>query len=204
MEEKTVKKSLDVMIDIETLSTNREKGMILSAAFQTFKVNPFDDSFEDIDASCEVFLNPTDSMFSGFVVDEGTMSWWSHRPVGMITDLRKNLKQNGADPFMALSELYGKLKDLSKVYNLVVWSKGTDFDFVLLENAFKRLGIIRSEDELPYKFWMKRDVRTVVDFAKRMHPDKIVKTEPAHGALADCKIQIDEVKQAYKILFNRE
>ena len=200
MEEKVRKLSLDVMIDIETMSTNREKGMILSAAFKVFKFDPFDDNFGDEDMECEVFINPTDSICDGFVADEGTQSWWAKQPEEIRRMMFEDIKSRGRGTASALREFYSKLCSLAEKYDLTVWAKGSDFDFVLLENAMKRVGVIKSESELPWRFWRKRDVRTLIDIAKRLHPEGWSKKNAAHGALADCVIQIAEVEEAYDFL----
>lgn len=73
------------------------------------------------------------------------------------------------------------------------WSHGKEFDLTILEHAFKRCHL-----NPPWKFWDKRDTRTIyaaarVDLKCIPFPEGQVQ----HHALTDCLRQVTAVQLAY-------
>lgn len=187
------KTRLDLMIDLETTSCKPNAG-ILSISMVPFVLSG---NFPDKDKSG----NPVKSMGSfnynvdllscfmdNFDFDKDTQEWWSMQD--------ENLKSSfsiDAQPIKRVIEIvYGVLKHLSKEYELYVWSKGTDFDFPILENCFERY----LNEKAPYNYWNKRDVRTYISDYEDIK--NMVFTGTAHNSLDDCEHQILQVKEAWK------
>jgi hypothetical protein len=72
-----------------------------------------------------------------------------------------------------------------------VWSHGSIFDIVILENICRKL-----QQAVTWKFWQVRDTRTLFDIA---NVDVIV--EGKHNALNDALAQAKAVQQSYKKLY---
>ena len=71
-----MKQILDLMVDIETLSTNRDKGVVLSVGIQSFSLTELP-PMEDY--SLYVTIHPHTSVAVGRIKDPDTVSWW-HQP----------------------------------------------------------------------------------------------------------------------------
>lgn len=191
---------LNVMIDIETLSTDREHGLILSVGMRTF-------SFEenrgyDIPEDSQCWnIDVLSSILAGRVADDSTIKWWQAR----TDEQKEELVKPGTTRMLfkeAMQDIYDILAGLANSFELMVWSKGTDFDFPMLESSWKDAGVVKSNDDIPYKFWNKRDVRTFVGFAKLACPDVDFSrpTSVAHSALKDCDDQIGELQFAFDVI----
>ena len=81
------------------------------------------------------------------------------------------------------------LSNLAEQYEIVIWSRGMDFDFPKLEWCFRKF----VEKEPPYAYYNKRDVRTWV---KERGVDELqIEFEGTkHNALHDCMHQIKLVQ----------
>lgn len=188
------KPTIDLMFDTETFSTNREQGMVVSVAMQNFKLN----GKEDFSICSYYVIDPKSSEFYGRVRDEDTMKWWqSENHAEAYQHLLRDISHLARSYAQAWSLLYKEMRELSEQYTLHVWSKGIDFDFPLIESCFRSLGLIDTPNDLPYKFWNKFDVRTVLSLARSRGWQQPIKPI-SHSADDDCSNQIAELKEAWR------
>ena len=163
------------MIDIETLATTPDS-TILTIGAQGF--DPFSDKFTDVTYYRRLSI---ESQANRAIDDspDGTVEWWGKQ----APDAQEEAMGDGDDRV----PLGTALEELSKVawkHNRV-WANGTTFDMVILEDAFRSLGM-----PCPWKFWEVMDARTIY---------KMTGAKPLgnnHNALADCVNQIDTLQKS--------
>jgi hypothetical protein len=179
----------DVMIDLETLSTDKDAVILAIAAVY------FDPLTGDLGDSFYTNINLQSSINAGRAIDASTLIWWMQQE-GLARDAVFSL--NHTQP--KLSEALQKFSDFFKNDSLKVWGNGAIFDISILETAFKRCKL-----PLPWKFWNVRDVRTVVDVGRLVGFDP--KTNMPfqgvkHNALDDSKHQAKYVSEIIKAVKN--
>lgn len=184
MESKSKKQKtekFDVMIDIETLSTETN-ALILTISAVKFNMK------EDKDMETFYYrINRESCEKLGMHVDENTVKWW------------KNQKEEARLEAFDEKDRFGikfvllKLTDFLRDANCL-WSHSPNFDYVILESAYKKCRL-----DVPWKFWQLRDTRTVYDLAY-VNLKEFSKSTECHNALFDCFNQIKALKQSYKNL----
>ncbi len=181
----------DVMIDIETLSTEMNALIVSIAAV---KFNVYDKSVKGdsinllVDVSSYLTctkekIEPTDADCPYFI-SSSTITWWLQQPSYegvFLAQPRLPLRD-------ALLQLTAFCSGISRY-----WCQGMNFDPIVLENSYKQESLTP-----PWKFYEWRDSRTAVNlFPKHYFPLKPVN---AHDALADCHYQIENLYIVYERL----
>lgn len=131
---------MDVMIDLETLST-AYNAAILSVGACKFDETGIHDKFY-------VNIDPQTCKDVGLVIDKETVSWWMRQKPEALKAMKSNqvpLKEG----LTAFSKWYG-----TKQMN--TWGNGAAFDNVIIENAYIAVGMIR-----PWKYYYDRCFRTM-------------------------------------------
>lgn len=137
------------MIDIETLS-KRPNATILSIAavrfdpFAGVQVNIPDEDIYTV--KCNINQNRE--------IDPDTLTWW----MGQSEDARDAVFGGLTALRIALSGLSQFLTD--REGELIVWSQGPAFDIVILEDAYRQVGLSH-----PWLYNNVRDTRTVYQLA---------------------------------------
>lgn len=170
---------MDVMLDLETLSTRPESVILTLGAV---KFNPWG---EDVDAESGLYLrvNVDEQLELGRHVQEETIDWWGKQSA----EVREEAM--GETDRVSLDDLTRQLnKFLVGVNN--IWCQGPAFDIVILENLYRQL-----VKPTPWQFWQIRDSRTLFG----VHGDPREKDrKAAHNALMDCYYQAIGVQEIYK------
>ena len=158
---------MDIMIDIETLST-KPNATILNIAAQAF--DPFSTTFYEQQFYTRVDTEDQD----GRDIDDGTMEWWAKQGADAQEEAF------GEDNRMLLKE---SLEQLTKIcWNADrIWANGIAFDMTILEDAYKSFGM-----PIPWQYYKVCDARTVY----KMNPDR-ERLGNSHHALEDVILQID-------------
>lgn len=166
----------DVMIDIETLSTN-SNGVIVSISAVQFDL----DNGVSID-SFELGLDIQQQMDKGAVIDGDTVMWW----MGQSDEAQKQLlRLKRGDVSVVLVEFNKWLCKLGvEPKNIRLWGNGSVFDNVMVRNLYKRHGV---RFALPY--WCDHDVRTLVSL-KGIIVSDFKFTGIKHHGIDDCLHQI--------------
>ncbi len=181
---------MNIMIDIETLSTRSDAAILSIGAVKFDLVTG---------AVCDPFLVSVDPTSydeqSAFKIDGATVTWWKKQGASAQKALEIN---RVATPFIALDRLteWFEMEGFDgKDAESHVWANGPQFDLTILRHA---AGIAYgSQDDVPWKFYQERDVRTFLD----------AKGYPRYSALPSQCIDMtphradhDAIIQAYKML----
>lgn len=174
-----------LMIDIETMST-RSNASILSIGAAWFTTN-YNGKVYDRGA----FYNKV-SLSScvnyGLHIDPDTIMWWLERD----NDARLDLLDARFNISVALSNLSEWIHQSKSPDEWSVWGNGSDFDLVILGNAFKATGI-----QTPWNHRQHRCYRTL----KSLYPDiKIPNEGVKHNALNDAIWQAKHLVEIFKVI----
>jgi hypothetical protein len=160
----------EVMIDIETLSTKQNAAIVQIGAVKfclskgiisTFKVN----------------VCPKSCKEHGLHIDKKTIEWWGEQSKEARQSWSKDPQQLGVALQYFLS-WYGEKSHPT-------WSKGSYFDFPILENALNSC-----DYQVPWKYWDVYDYRTLINVCGI--DDRKLKSEGSvyHDAVSDCEEQV--------------
>lgn len=166
---------LDVMIDVETLSTMPNAVIATIAAIKFTRGSrepPVDRFYERIDLR---FLD-------GFHVCNDTLTWIGRQSY----DVQNEILGTDGVKRIELKTALTRFKEWIGSEFVYVWSHGSMFDIVILEHAFRKCDIAH-----PWKFWNVRDTRTIYDVGK------IKLDRNSHNAIADCENQIRALQEFF-------
>ena len=172
---------MDVMLDIETLSTRPESVVLTIGAVK------FDPWGDDVDAEHGLYhrVNVDEQIALGRHVQEETVAWWGKQPADVFEEAMGENDRVSLDTMCA---------DLNRFLVGVdcIWCQGPAFDIVILENLYRQL-----VKPTPWQFWQIRDSRTLFG----THGDPREKDrKAAHNALMDCYYQAIGVQHIYKLV----
>ena len=182
----------DIMVDLECLSTRPHAAIVVIAAIR-FKRGCVWDKKVNINT-----LNKNDIFYQridinsclevGLHIDENTENWWKHQDKALQYEaLYHPNRVNLVQALQEFKEWFGT-DTWTKI-----WGNGSGFDCTILGEAYKRCGMIA-----PWKFWMERDLRTIMDLARLRASD--LPQDNKHHALYDCYNQIIGFQMCEKIL----
>ena len=172
----------DIMIDLETLDVLPTATILTIGAV---KFDPFGKDVEEPD--CEKFyvkvdVDSCDAL--GMTVSQSTLDWWANQSKEAQDEA---FDPNGRIPIDdAIHQLYKFCWGCKRV-----WSHGSGFDIIILENYFRKLG--RS---IPWSFWEVRDTRTIFDIGINPNRPPVLK----HHALEDAWNQAVGVQNVFNAL----
>lgn len=182
-------KMIDVMLDLETMSTDKNAAIISIGAcrFDFKKCGEVvrDDNNEiivDEDGVVKTHNGILDTFYvcidinscikRGFHVDADTVKWWAKQS----SEARKSLE--GKTPLgAALKEFLIWHQKGGRHKSTRMWGNGSDFDNTILDNAFRKFGRINTWD-----YWLNRCYRTIDKSYGKIHQKK---SGTAHNALDD-------------------
>ncbi len=181
------------MIDLETLSTSPKSAILTIGAVKFSRAasetppSPDDSFYRKIDLS--------EYRDAQFEISDECVAFWEKQ-----SDDAKRETFKGKDRV----SLKSALSDLSAFMGARapftrVWSNGSVFDIIILENAFRTLNL-----DVPWKFWNVRDVRTMLDVSGQKLADFPFPDMPdgkkgqPHHAISDCMRQIEAVQAGFK------
>ena len=167
---------LDIMIDMETVS-NAENAGILSLAFL-----PFSRHGEEKDG--EPFYKVIDlaSCYMAGMNMVGCQEWWMQQDPKAVSEIVNAPKKENISA--VINEAFSYLSALAEQHEIILWSRGTDYDFPKLEWCIRKF----VEKPYPYKYYNKRDVRTWVK-ETGLDESQFEFEGIKHNALDDCRHQ---------------
>lgn len=175
-----------VMVDIETLSTEKNALILSIAAIE------FDLATGRTGESFYGKIDIQSAINAGLTITANTLKWWFSQDKTTQTEIMDDTGGN-------INIILLLFSDFIKRGNVErrVWGNGLRFDLGILANAYKACNI-----NLPWNNFLERDVRTLVDF----FPE--IKTEMPfdgvkHTPLADCKHQVKYCSAIYTKLVNQ-
>jgi hypothetical protein len=172
--------SNEVMIDIETMSTEPNAAILTIGAIKFSKNNKIK-PFQSYD-KFYVRITKESCQNINCHYDSNTENWWRKQSAVARYEAIENPDRVGlGEALYRLSEWIGNSK--------IIWANSPNFDCVILENAYKKYNL-----DIPWKFWNLRDVRTLLHIANIRKHDLPDNTQ--HHALHDCYRQIVGVRKA--------
>ena len=171
---------IHAMIDLETLSTNREATILTVGGVKLDPYNSVEPSqgmyFRvDVDSQTKI----------GREVMQETLDWWSTQPAEIRDEAL------GDNDRISLDEMVKTINKWSVGVD-VFWCQGPLFDYAILQNIYKQLG-----HPVPWQYWQVRDSRTLFSLVPR---DPNEKRTGMHNALEDCYFQAKKVQKVYRQL----
>jgi len=162
-----------IMIDLETMGTNANAAILSIGAVRFGTDSIIDEYYQTIDLeSCIEW---------GLEMDASTVKWWLKQSKKAQRALAANTKTLD-EVLNSLSAWLGK--------KATVWGNGSDFDNVILANAYKTI-----EQKQPWPYYNNRCYRTL----KELHPHiKIERQGTHHNALDDATTQAQHLMQILK------
>jgi exodeoxyribonuclease VIII len=163
-----------VMLDLETMSTESNAAICSIGAVKfTADLGIVDTFYCTVDAS--------DCKKHGLNISASTVEWWSRQDIKVLAALRENN--------VPLIEALVKFSQWYKGKSLLTWGNGAGFDNVIIENAYKAVGMKR-----PWTPWDDRCYRTIKDM---VHITEDEREGSHHNALDDA---IHQANHLIKIL----
>lgn len=175
---------IDVMIDLETLSTQPDAA-IVSIGACTFYTDG-----ELTPDGCRVtfykVLRVERDIKKGGRMSFDTMAWWMDQSVGARSVFERP-NDMLSDPEYALTSFRTWLNRLGD--EVLVWGNGANFDNVVLREAYIRHGVTP-----PWSFRQDRCFRTL----KSLNPHVLARPNTApHNALADAIAQAEHAEDIF-------
>lgn len=167
----------DCMVDLETYAQTPD------AAIMTIGAIKFDRS-ETLPSlqHCDTFYRRVtlkSNKLMGRCIDENTLEWWGRQSENARYEVETSSDRVSLSTALSdFVEWFGIKK--------CVWSHGSTFDCIIIENAMKSCGI-----QCPWRFWDIRDTRTLFDIAGVR-----LSRVNNHHALYDCYNQIEALKRS--------
>lgn len=168
-----------MMLDIETLGIMPDSVVLTVGAI---KFNPY--SLHEPYDPLYLRLDVDEQLSMDRHVCEDTVAWWGKQDEEVREEALGEGNRVNIESFT---------KQLNKYSTGVseFWCKGTNFDFVILNNLYQQFKF-----HIPWKYYLFRDCRTVFNMA----PYRIEKHADLHNALADSVAQAVDVQKIYKHL----
>lgn len=155
-------KNSNVMLDLETMDTAATAAIISIGAVRFTEDSVVDEFYATIDLES--------SIACGGTLSGSTIKWWMQQP-------------NKSEAFKDADSLPSALLLLSNWLpeNVRIWGNGSDFDNVILANAYKNCGLIR-----PWIYYNNMCYRTMKNLAPNI---KMERDGQHHNALDDARSQ---------------
>lgn len=172
-----------IMLDIETMGTSS------NAAIMSIGACYFDPATGEIGGTFHEQVN----ISSNGTIDASTVIWWMKQS----DDARSKFYNN--DKAGHINAVLAEFADFIKP-NCQVWGNGVAFDNVIIRNAYEHPSC---SDDVPWKFWNDRDVRTMVELGKVIGIDPKLDfpfDDVKHDALADAIHQAKYVSAIWQAL----
>jgi hypothetical protein len=170
---------MDIMLDIETLSTRPESVILTLGAV---KFSPYGDDV-NTESGLYIRVDVDEQLETGRHVQQETVDWWGKQTDDVREEALGEHDRTGLNEF--LDQLNRFLVGAD-----AIWCQGPAFDIVILENLYRQM-----KRPTPWQFWQVRDSRTLFG----VHGDPRDKNRHgAHNALIDCYYQARAVQHIYK------
>lgn len=175
------------MLDIETMGTSPQAAILsIGACFFDLGTEP-----GEIASTFSVNISLKSNAKAGRAIEPSTVLWWLNQPKEA-----QNAFLEG--PHEALRAALTRFSAWQQALTPVphrCWAKDPDFDVVILRDAFQQENIV-----FPFKYFMSRSVRTILDLAFGEEIPAPPNPGVAHSATDDAIKQATLVQMAYQSL----
>lgn len=170
-------KILNLMLDLETLSTEPNAAILSIGAVPFLSPVPVESFYTRV--------NPSDYNHMEqrkFDISKQTLAWWKIQK----SEAQAEAFGGTSSLLMALSEFSKYCAIIKKSTGTIIipWSKGADFDLPIIRNAFDAFGI-----SLPWAYYNHRCYRTLEALGKMYGLTVPEMVGMKHNALEDAKHQ---------------
>lgn len=172
-----------IMLDLETIATS-SNACIVSIGAVLFDVNEVTDEFY-------VNLSAIQGQQLGFDVDVATMFWWMDQSEEAQNGWRKGDVYKVEQGLHAFSRWVANIKEETG-QSPCMWGNGSDFDCVVLGNAYSQTRIGR-----PWSYSKNRCYRTMKNLCPTVKLDRV---GTHHNALDDARSQAEHLIEIWKHL----
>lgn len=180
--------SLEVMLDLETMSTNSSAAIVSIGAVKfdpTGKIGELGDPTNPEYAPFYCTVELPSCIDAGLHVSGSTIEWWLNQEKAAQAALT-------GEPRWPIEKALGEFWIWFGSQSMPTWGNGADFDCVILHNAYEKL-----HGTAPFKFYHHRCFRTM----KSLFPDvPYVKPTLAHHALSDAEAQAIHLQKLFNFL----
>lgn len=198
-----MEKSINIALDIETLST-RPTAAIISIAAKAFSFTSEEklartDFYQLVDASsCAMY---------GMHFDPQTIDWWSRRDEIARSPYLKGISDSINDVLLLLERWVDTVRDMSPDKTIHVWMQGTDFDAAILRNAY--CVVFGDDSKMPWRHFELRDSRTFINAVigaikpELTNPYDAIPKNPSwvpHDVMSDVDNLIWNVKHVFQMI----
>jgi inhibitor of KinA sporulation pathway (predicted exonuclease) len=166
---------IHVMIDLETMSTE-SNASIASIGAVKFSVD------EGVLDTFYCTVDVADCKKHGLHISADTVKWWSKQPKEVLEMLRKDN--------LSLKEALTKFSVWYGSTQYQTWACGSDFDNVIMENAYKAVEMRR-----PWNVWKNRCYRTMREMIKLPEDER---QGTYHNALDDALHQTRHLLKIFR------
>jgi len=177
----------DLSVDLETLGT--EPGAVITQiGLAAFNSRPATQDIADTAITAQrIDVAPQSCLDAGMHVSWATIAWWLQQADEPRLEMARSKGQHIA---VALSEVNNFI-DGQMAEDFKIWGNGATFDIVLLEEAYRKVGL-----GVRWGFRNVRDMRTLVAVTPE---DKIMWGVPitAHDAMDDAKAQAETIRSCF-------
>jgi hypothetical protein len=170
-----------VMLDLETFGTKP------GAVIRSIGLVQFSPEGGPLGKTYYANISKDEQIAKGAHLDPNTVAWWERQSKKAEEALHGNIKSVET----VLAEVFNFIKD-NKLK--LVWSQGSNFDSVLLDNLYERFGY-----KTPWLYYNTRDTRTIYDLAGFKCKD-LPREGTAHNALDDAIHQAKVIQKCYEII----
>ncbi len=163
----------NIMVDLETVGKSSNAAIIAIGACY-FDFNGTGDRFSAI-------VDLGSSMSHGLTIDAPAIKWW----------MKQSDEARSQFNSPAVSTLKSSLRSFAEFCDpdTIVWGNGSDFDNVILANAFRECDL-----EIPWKFYNNRCFRTLKNSFVVEAPERTGK----HSALSDAVWQAEHAVRIFQ------
>jgi len=185
---------LDVMLDIESLSTAHNGATIQIAAVPFYIEETSNDARQF--GSFNRLISPASCVAAGLDVDADTMKWWFSQEAVVQNHVLGEAIRKGDFLEGVLAGLSIFLKELEQhAEKVFIWGYPATSDMTWLQQAY-----LAAKLPYPVAYNRTRCLGTIADLYWEMYGEKLSdtpKTKINHDALVDCQSQIEMVRYAY-------
>lgn len=196
MSEIVKRERMDVMLDLEALSTKRN-GAIIQVAAVPFDITGNQEGKDYVEF--DYLITPKSCVEAGLEVDSDTLKWWFAQDENIQDQVIGGAIRNGMSLHYVLIELTSFLKLLeTKAEKVFVWGYPATSDLTWIQSCFEAAKLPN-----PIAYNRTRCLGTMADIywektGKKL--SEVVTRKITHNALDDCRMQIEMVRTFYSQL----
>lgn len=165
-----MRKAAHIVFDLETLSQNVSKGIVLDCAASWFTFDKVESFLDIINDSSRIFYSKLDVQSQrdlGRVVCKDTVKWWSEQDRSVLIKTLPSKEDVTIDEFLEQFKTWIENIPNYDPKTAILYCRGQSFDIPLLQSLI--LDSVEFKDKYnidermwPCSFWNQRDIRSIL------------------------------------------